>query len=57
MRAGVEFTRPCATAAYAPDVGTPLVVERTVEHLVLNIAVVAAFFFVVKVGLRLADRF
>jgi hypothetical protein len=31
--------------------------ERTVEHLVVNIAVVVAFFLVVRAGLRLVDRF
>ncbi len=31
--------------------------ESTLEHLVLNIAVVVGFFLAVKAGLRLADRF
>lgn len=35
---------------------TPLV-ERQVEHLAVNIAVVVAFFLVVRAGLRLVDRF
>jgi hypothetical protein len=30
--------------------------ESTLEHLVLNIAVVVGFFLVVKAGLRLVDR-
>ena len=35
---------------------TPLM-ERTVEHLVLNIAVVVVFFLVLRAGSRLVDRF
>jgi len=35
---------------------TPLV-ERPVGHLAVNIAVVVAFFLVVRVGLRMVDRF
>ncbi len=31
--------------------------ERTVEHLVVNIAVVVAFVLVVRAGLHLVDRF
>ncbi len=57
MRVRLEFTPPCEAAAYAPSVVTPSLVEHTVEHFMVNIAVVVAFFLVVGAGLRLADRF
>jgi hypothetical protein len=57
MPARPEFTPPCEAAAYAPNVVMTSLMERTVEHLVLNIAVVIAFFLVVRAGLRLVDRF
>jgi hypothetical protein len=57
MPARPEFTLPCGATAYAPTVVMTPLMERTVEHLVVNIAVVVAFFLVLRAGMRLVDRF
>jgi len=57
MSARPEFTPPYEAAAYAPSVVMTPLMERTVEHLVLNIAVVVVFFLVLRAGSRLVDRF
>jgi hypothetical protein len=56
MRRRRVFTPPCRIAAYSQRDGTSVPRERSMEHILLNVIVVVAFFHVVVVAIRLAGR-